>query len=1542
MRLFVLLTGLLALLTSGHGQLVINEIHYHPPGQPEETTAEFIEILNTGTANQALAGWRLTSAIQFEFTSETLQPGDFLVVAADPAQLRTRHPEALQVTGPWTGKLSNAAETIRLRDAANAIVDEVSYADDGDWAVRGKGPVDFNHRGWEWSAAHDGEGKTLELRDPQVDNRRGQAWTTSLDDHGSPGRANPTTGPVAPMLLQPGHEPVIPTSSDRIHFHTEIQPGTGRFEAGELYFRRDGEARFQSRLLQDDGEHGDGAPNDGRYGATLLPQPHRTIIEFYFRVTDNEGRTRRHPPLPSDQDDGEANFLLQVLDEAVEKNAPVSRHFLIMTEAERARLKTIGTVTEDAKSNAMMNATFISASPGKTTCRYNVGVRNRGNTSRWMQPNNYRINFQSNEPWEGRTAIDLNGRYFFRQVAGSRLHQLAGVPANDAIPVTVQVNGTDLSLATTPSFGHYAQLEVFDGDFADRHFPSDPDGNLYTATFEGLFHYPRLTSYALRYKKKTNQSLNDYTDLQSLTDALWNSPDESYLDQLNAHLRIDQWLRFFAINIFLENQETNITRGRSDDFALYRGLTDQRFFLLPKDLDAVLTGKGVDAGLFNATGHPAIKRFLEHPAITPRFYSMLRTVAHTSLRPETVNQTLDSILQGLIPDEELQGMKDFARDRREYVLSIIPRDIDPVSPLPRVEGAHQTSESTTTLSGTADAGTVAEILVNGHPASLNALTGAWTIADLPLFPGENRVLIEKRNLHGGETVRESILIRRTTETLTSLPANIRTDTTLSAEGGPYLVSAPSTVVRPGATLTIEPGTTIYFDEGETLLVAGGQLKAEGTPTARIQFTRLPGGAGSWKGLGFTSGSSGNTLTHADLSYAGGTSDNRNVIVSNSEVLIENVTWPHPAGRIFLINGPRLTIRNCEFPELDGQECIGGYGTIDPEEWLIIEGNTFQSTTGYSDIIDWSGGKRPGPILQVLNNVFLGGSDEVLDLDGCDAHIEGNIFMNIRKDNGSTSTSNAISTGEHDGNVSDLTIVRNLFLNCDHALLLKNGGRATFENNTVIGCPESAINFGEPERGIAYGAGAIVRNSIFYQNALDFENVIPDIDLVVDHCRVNAIWHNRGTGNTEAEPEFVDFDSPSDGLTATSPLREAGWNGLDLGARVPAGVHLEGLVGISPPDHTLHISGPGVIAYRYALDGHAFGAETPVSEPLLLTGLAPGPHTLKVVGRNSAGIWQPEEEAAGHSWTVASGGRVVLNEILAHSESSATDASLRSDYLELWNAGDRPVDLSGYSLTDNPLVPRRYTFVSPAMIEEGAHLLLKAQPSQSPGPGELGFGFKTEGEALYLIDPAGQVIDQVVFGSQIPGFSIGRKASGNWTLTYPTPGAENHRATTSPPQALRLNEWATNPGIRLQSDFIEIANTATYPVDLGGLSLTDAPVADPQKQILPSLSFIQAGGYLHFSRDSAPSLDFGLDREGGWLALASISGEIIDQAVYHPQEAGSSSGRITGEERADFQIPTPGSANEIPSAIDPLLTGLRIVEIHYNPPGGIPHEFVELR
>lgn len=67
-----------------------------------------------------------------------------------------------------------------------------------------------------------------------------------------------------------------------------------------------------------------------------------------------------------------------------------------------------------------------------------------------------------------------------------------------------------------------------------------------------------------------------------------------------------------------------------------------------------------------------------------------------------------------------------------------------------------------------------------------------------------------------------------------------------------------------------------------------------------------------------------------------------------------------------------------------------------------------------------------------------------------------------------------------------------------------------------------------------------------------------------------------------------------------------------------------------------VAGADVVAYRYQLDGGAFGAETPVAQPISLAGLAGGAgtqHTLRVIGRDSAGNWQAEGQATSTSWTV---------------------------------------------------------------------------------------------------------------------------------------------------------------------------------------------------------------------------------------------------------------------------------------------------------------------
>jgi len=62
-----------------------------------------------------------------------------------------------------------------------------------------------------------------------------------------------------------------------------------------------------------------------------------------------------------------------------------------------------------------------------------------------------------------------------------------------------------------------------------------------------------------------------------------------------------------------------------------------------------------------------------------------------------------------------------------------------------------------------------------------------------------------------------------------------------------------------------------------------------------------------------------------------------------------------------------------------------------------------------------------------------------------------------------------------------------------------------------------------------------------------------------------------------------------------------------------------------------VGGTDVVAYRYKLDEGGYSAELPVATPIVLTGLGDGPHTVSVLGRDSAGNWQVVPTTA--SWTV---------------------------------------------------------------------------------------------------------------------------------------------------------------------------------------------------------------------------------------------------------------------------------------------------------------------
>ena len=140
--------------------IVINEIHTNPP--LNHVPQEFIELHNPSSTPKDLSGWRLSSAVDFVFPGGTSIPsGGYLVIAEDPETLLS----TLGVTalGPFTGNLNSSGETVRLRDAGDAVVDEVDYK-----------------VGFPWPVASDGGGASIELINPSLDNALGSSWRASL------------------------------------------------------------------------------------------------------------------------------------------------------------------------------------------------------------------------------------------------------------------------------------------------------------------------------------------------------------------------------------------------------------------------------------------------------------------------------------------------------------------------------------------------------------------------------------------------------------------------------------------------------------------------------------------------------------------------------------------------------------------------------------------------------------------------------------------------------------------------------------------------------------------------------------------------------------------------------------------------------------------------------------------------------------------------------------------------------------------------------------------------------------------------------------------------------------------------------------------------------------------------------------------------------------------------------------------------------------------------------------------------------------------
>ena len=174
--------------------LAVTEVNFHPADpSPAElavnpvfdtSSFEFIELKNIGATAIDLGGVQVTLGVTFTFTNDvalTLQPGQFVVISANPSALAARYGAVANVVGPFTGDLDNGGEQITIKSASNVTIADFTYDD-------------------LWHPTTDGGGKTLAIYNPTAPApafSTAANWRASAAVGGSPGADEPNLAPVA-------------------------------------------------------------------------------------------------------------------------------------------------------------------------------------------------------------------------------------------------------------------------------------------------------------------------------------------------------------------------------------------------------------------------------------------------------------------------------------------------------------------------------------------------------------------------------------------------------------------------------------------------------------------------------------------------------------------------------------------------------------------------------------------------------------------------------------------------------------------------------------------------------------------------------------------------------------------------------------------------------------------------------------------------------------------------------------------------------------------------------------------------------------------------------------------------------------------------------------------------------------------------------------------------------------------------------------------------------------------------------------------------
>ena len=1561
----VLALALVLSAAFANGQsIVINEIMYHPASHdPRE---EYIELYNRGTTNVNVGGWALKGGVDFVIPSNTvINASGYLVVAAHRLTFTSKYPAVANVVGDfavqrttnltgtaitnWENILSNTRNSIELENTEGDRIDSVQYADEGDWARRQRGISDGGFRGWTWYTEADGLGSSLELINSALPNEHGQNWTESLSFDGSPGGVNSVVSAnIAPMILDVAHFPMVPRSTDAISVTVRIVNESASGVTATLRWRVDSVSppAFGSSTMFDDGAHGDGLAGDGIYAATIPAQANNSVIEFYVEASDAQGNSRTWPAPAIQALDGGgpsgqvANAVFQVDDAVYTGAAPLYK--MILTAAEVADLGNM--LNASPNSDAAMNMTFISIDGVETLTRYLSSVRNRGHGSRFGNPHNYRVSFVSDRPWKGITALNLNARVTYAQHFGSTLAQKSGASGANSRAVQLRINaGT--GPGGTPQYNHYAANEDLGGEWADLHFPTDGGGNVYKVVRDlPPSPYPNfdyrdtdVDQYKRTYVKQSNSSEDDWADMIGMLEVMGENQTGLFTTaRARAVVNVEQWLRHLAVMNLMGNNESGLNTGNNDDYFMYRGVDDPRFILLYHDLDQILGqggSMGTSSDIFRATCCPisgdsegtwrAMNFFMHQPEFEALYYRILQDLLDTTFSKPQYDSLIDQTLSSYVPSGVINSMKTWMDARRTYVQSVIEGLVPPATnnPVATISGEPRSPSPLRTATLTVGGDSIVSYRFKLNNGAYSAETPVATPIALSNLPqgSTNTVYVVGKNSAGIFQSTDSPTVSKMWVVNTNTP-RVRLNEVLAINDG--------AVNHAGTT----PDVIELFNEGTASVdLSGLRLTNDKDDPGRFTF---PGGTSLASGAfltvyannvdgtggfhtGFSLSAEGDQLYLFDRA----TSGNTILDVVKFGVQVSNLS----IGRTGASGDWALTTPS--FGAANSAQAVGSQSNLKINEWLT-------SSSSESDFVELY---NPGGLPVSLGGLYLTDTPigaPALSIIPDLSFIGANGF--------------AVFIADGDADKAD---------HVNFQLPSEQGEIALFTSALkTIDC----VAYGPQRAGVSMGRcpdGSLTNRALAFPTP-SFMNacpVLPPPPITINLVPYNHVWSYDQTGNydginwfdTEYDDSAWEFGQGVLARTASGSIPQPVLTPLQLGrltyyfrARftAPANPNFTALQITHLFDDGAVVYLNGHEAYRYNMNPGAVSYATPSAQGISgapqqlgpnlfpLTNLVAGENVLAVEVHQSdpgsSDIYMGMRLDAIIVTNSASQAGILINEILADNASAEEPDGSTPDWVEIYNPSSNAVNLADMSLSDSLANPRRWVFPPGSIIPAQGYFRVRFDSDLPASTTNTGYGLRTTGDAVYLFNtPAdgGGVRDVIIFGIQIPDYSIARLANGTTNLALPTIGFPNIAATLGDPRQLKVNEWMSNP-LPGEDDFFEIYNPGSQPIALGGLWLTDVLTTRNKHQVAP-LSFIGAitNAWTEFKADGntasgADHVSFSLRAAGEDVGISLPDLTLIDGISFTNQAEGVSIGRLADGASAVLSFPTtasPGSANYLP-------------------------------